>query len=138
MNVFCPQRHGVSWSRASITAVFAWLSIISSARSDEALEKAIGAVFRLSNGRSSGTCFLISRGERADTTSVVLVTAAHVLEETSESTCQLMLRTESADRDLLAKRNLHYHPRWQLRHVGNGTPRWILPRYRFSYPRMSP
>ncbi|MHB8972972.1 MAG: trypsin-like serine peptidase [Pirellulaceae bacterium] len=93
----CSPRHAVSWGRASITAVFACLSIISSARSDEALEKAIGAVFRLSNGRSSGTCFLISRGERADTMSTVLVTAAHVFEETSESTCQLMLRVKSAD-----------------------------------------
>ena len=86
--------------RHSVRIVVVFLGLftcVPKARADDLLEKALGAVFRITNGRSSGTCFLVSRGERAGKGSVVLVTAAHVLEETSESTCQLMLCTESAD-----------------------------------------
>ena len=138
MNDISPQWHGVMWSRASIAAVFAWLSIIPSARSDDSLEKAMGAVFRLSNGRSSGTCFLISRSERADATSVVLVTAAHVFEETSEATCQLMLCTESTDRTYLRKEVSITVRDWNYATLEAASRAWILPRYRFSYLLVSP
>ena len=126
--------------RHSVRIVVVFLGLftcVPKARADDSLEKALGAVFRITNGRSSGTCFLVSRGERAGKGSVVLVTAAHVLEEMSESTCQLMLRTESADqRDSRTETSIPV--RDGTCDVGSGTPIWILRHCRFSFRKASP
>jgi hypothetical protein len=97
VNVMKPHEYGTRWYLVRYAAVLVGLMLISNARGDDALERVLGAVFRVTNGHSSGTCFLVSRGEPGNKNSCVLVTAAHVFEEASESTCQLMLRSESAD-----------------------------------------
>ena len=87
------------------------------ARADDALEKSLGAVFRITNGRSSGTGFVVAKPDRTDESSVILVTAAHVLEEMSEAECQLVLRTLSADQTY-ARKEVSVPIR------DNGAPRW--------------
>ena len=55
-------------SRQSVRIVVVVLGLftcVSQAGADDSLEKALGAVFRITNGRSSATCFLVSRGEQA-------------------------------------------------------------------------
>ena len=88
------------------------------AHANDALEKALGAVFRITNGRSSGTGFLVAIPGRDDHSSVVLVTAAHVFEEMGGAECQLILRTQSADgsyarRDTPITIREHGAPNWK-------------------------
>lgn len=84
---------------------------------DDALEKSLEAVFRITNGRSSGTGFLVAVPGQGGQSSVVLVTAAHVLDEMSEPQCQLILRTLSPDQTY-ARKEVSIPIR------DNGTPRW--------------
>jgi hypothetical protein len=87
------------------------------AHANDALEKALGAILRITNGRTSGTGFLVAVPGRADASSVILVTAAHVFEEMSESECQLILRTLSSDQTY-ARKEVSIAIR------ENGAPRW--------------
>ena len=61
-----------------------WLSIISKARADDSLEKALGPSSALPMGVLRGPVFWFPGVNEPTKGSVVLVTAAHVLEETSE------------------------------------------------------
>jgi len=98
-------------------AVVVVLAVGVAGRADEALEKSLGAVFRITNGRSSGTAFLVARPGQVESPALILVTAAHVLEEMSEPQCQLILRTQSADQSY-ARKEVTIPIR------DNGTPRW--------------
>jgi hypothetical protein len=102
---------------AGWVAVGMLLAVGACAQADDALEKSLAAVFRITNGRSSGTGFVVTGPGQGDPSSVILVTAAHVLEEMGEPQCQLVLRTQSADQKY-ARKEVPITIR------DNGTPRW--------------
>lgn len=58
------------------------------------IEPVLSATFRITNGNASATCFLVAPPANDRTSSVMLVTAAHVLESFGESPCRVILRRE--------------------------------------------
>jgi hypothetical protein len=112
-----PQRCVVRWRRCGIVSAALVLTLACDAHANDALEKSLGAVFRITNGRTSGTGFLVALPGRSDNSTVVLVTAAHVFEEMSEGECQLVLRTQLPDQTY-ARKEVSIATR------ENGTPRW--------------
>ncbi len=100
-----------------VVVAVAWAAASVCARADDALEKSLEAVFRVTNGRSSGTGFLVTVPGQGGQSSTVLVTAAHVLEEMSEPQCQLILRALSPDETYVRKEV-------SVPIRDNGTPRW--------------
>lgn len=68
-------------------------------RADEPVVDLLSATFRIVDKDRSGTCFLVS-GRAVDATDplqVVLVTAAHVLEQMPSGQCDLILRQQTED-----------------------------------------
>jgi hypothetical protein len=65
----------------------------------DAIEDVLAATCRIANSESSGTCFLVSVPAAADgqPARVVLVTAAHFFEGTSDPICRLVLREQTSD-----------------------------------------
>ena len=103
--------------KCGMVGVLVVLALGLHAQANDALEKALGAVFRITNGRTAGTGFLVAMPGRSDDSSVILVTAAHVFEEMSEAECQLILRTLSADQTYVRKEV-------SIPIRENGSPRW--------------
>ena len=61
-------------------------------------ESALGASFRLTNGQSSGTCFLVDLNRRDDGEArLAAVTAAHVLEKMADQEARLILRRQDEE-----------------------------------------
>lgn len=70
------------------------------ARADDPIEQALSATFRITNGKTSGTSFLIWAPEAPEDTSspvALLITAAHVFGEMPESACTVILRRQQED-----------------------------------------
>jgi len=103
--------------RLLCTTLLLAVTLEGTARANEVLERALGAVFRITNGRTAGTGFVVALPDRADSASVILVTAAHVFEEMPDSECQLVLRTLAAD-GTYARKEVSIPIRER------GTPRW--------------
>ena len=81
----------------------------------EPIEDVLSATFRLTDGKTSATSFLVrTEGKPA---SLVLVTAAHFLEQVSGDECRLMLRARQPDDTYLRREH-------GLRVKDEGKPRW--------------
>jgi len=66
---------------------------------DDPIDRALNATFRITNGKTSATSFLIWSPDVGDEVArqPLLVTAAHVFEEMSESACTVILRRRQED-----------------------------------------
>ncbi len=62
------------------------------------IERTVEATFRITNGRTSATAFLVTLepAEGDELTTTVLVTAAHCLEQMPDAKCKLILRAKEA------------------------------------------
>lgn len=82
--------------------VFALSSPLVMARDD--IADVVSATFKVTNPNSTATCFVISRpAEENQQRELILVTAAHVLEQMSGDECRIVLREESADGTFVRK-----------------------------------
>lgn len=89
------------------SAVLVWCVTGVPARGGQSLEEALTAVCRITNGRSSGTGFLVARPAQDASPpqtqdphaakSCLLITAGHVLEESPEPRYELILRSAGLD-----------------------------------------
>ncbi len=83
------------------------------------IEQAVAATFRISNGRTSATAFLVTLepAEGDESTMTVLVTAAHSLEQMPDAKCKLMLRTQEA--------GVYVRQEIEIALRADGKPRWV-------------
>ncbi|MAG94029.1 MAG: hypothetical protein CMJ48_09795 [Planctomycetaceae bacterium] len=80
------------------TSVLLILAICSTVRAENDALRALRGSFRLTDGRSTGTCFVVTRkSSDSDKLRTVLVTAAHVLQGFKQDSCQLVLREKRND-----------------------------------------
>lgn len=71
----------------------------SSANAADAVLDVMAATFKIANRSSTATCFVIARPRAADARQkeLVVVTAAHVLEQMTGNECHIVLREKGAD-----------------------------------------
>jgi hypothetical protein len=95
------------WYRLLSSAVLVWCAASAQSLGGQSLEEALTAVCRITNGRSSGTGFLVARPAAGTSQqqapdpnaarSCLLITAAHVMEESSDPNYELVLRSAMPD-----------------------------------------
>jgi hypothetical protein len=88
-----------------VNAAITLAAVASSALASDPIEDALAATFRITNRQSAATCFFVSSAVERSVSgrSAVLVTAAHFLEQTSDSECQVVYRVENADKTFSRK-----------------------------------
>ncbi len=84
--------------RALGTTVLVILALCSTGRAENDPLRALRGSFRLTDGHSTGTCFVVRNPDDSNNgPATVLVTAAHVLQGFKQDSCQLVLREKRDD-----------------------------------------
>jgi hypothetical protein len=103
-----------------IAATLFALAVIPTAAAGDSLEQALSATFRITDGKISGTGFLVSMAgrEKPDRPITVLFTAAHLLEPMNGPECTIILRHKQDDGSYIRKETklpirMQQKPRWQ-------------------------
>lgn len=97
----------------------ALLSVGMAMAEETPIEQVIGATFRMTNGKTSATAFLVAMepAEGQERGQTVLVTAAHALEQMPDAKCKLMLRVQEAD--------VYARQETEIALRADGKPRWV-------------
>ncbi len=97
----------------------ALLSVATAMAEETPIEQVIGATFRMTNGKTSATAFLVAMepAEGQERGQTVLVTAAHALEQMPDTACKLILRVEEAD--------TYARQEAEIALRADGKPRWV-------------